>query len=72
MIQYRNIGYFWQFTEENIESPVKYFYANQLLIQSLLQDCYVSSEVRQEIEDTLLLPIAEIEKHKKRANNYPP
>jgi hypothetical protein len=30
------------------------------LVDCLKSDCYVSREVRQEIEDTLLLPIAEI------------
>jgi hypothetical protein len=43
------------------------FDANQLLVDCLNSDCYVSREVRQEIEDTLLLPIAEIEK--RTANN---
>ncbi|MEH1889982.1 MAG: hypothetical protein V7K92_11185 [Nostoc sp.] len=34
----------------------------KLLIYSLKQNIYVSHEVRSHIEDTLLLPIAEIEK----------
>jgi hypothetical protein len=32
----------------------------------LNSDCYVSREVRQEIEETLLLPIAEIKKFKQQ------
>jgi hypothetical protein len=42
----------------------QYYNANKLLVDCLNSDCYVSREVRQEIEDTLLLPIAEIEKYK--------
>ena len=36
------------------------FYANKLLSDCLNSDCYVSRDVRQEIEDTLLLPMSEI------------
>ncbi|MGL4503599.1 MAG: NACHT domain-containing protein, partial [Planktothrix sp.] len=42
----------------------QYSYANKLLLDCLNSDCYVSREVREEIEETLLLPIAEIEKRK--------
>ncbi|WP_442946756.1 NACHT C-terminal helical domain 2-containing protein [Nostoc sp. NZL] len=34
-----------------------------LQVDCLNSDCYVSREVRQQIEDTLLLPIAEIKQH---------
>jgi hypothetical protein len=37
-----------------------YYDANKLLVDCLNSGCVVSDEVRQEIEDTLLLPIAEI------------
>ena len=36
----------------------------KIYYQCLHRECYVSREVRQEIEETLLLPIAEIEKRK--------
>ncbi|HEY9638090.1 MAG TPA: hypothetical protein V6D14_32150 [Coleofasciculaceae cyanobacterium] len=36
--------------------------ANRLLVDCLNSDCYVSREVRQEIEDTFLLAMPEIEK----------
>ncbi|AFY83692.1 NACHT domain-containing protein [Oscillatoria acuminata] len=42
-----------------------YYDVNQLLLDCLNSDCYVSREVREEIEETLLLPIAEIEKRKR-------
>ncbi|MGB5970291.1 MAG: NACHT domain-containing NTPase [Spirulinaceae cyanobacterium] len=57
IIKYRNIGHDWQFSNQQKELLKQYYYANQLLTQSLHQDCYVSPEVRQEIEETLLLPI---------------
>lgn len=47
----------------------QYYDANNLLVTCLNSDCYVSPAVRQEIQDTLLLPIEEIEKQigRKRA-----
>jgi predicted NACHT family NTPase len=61
MIEQRNIGHDWQFTQPQMELLSQYYSANQLLVDCLNSDCYVSREVRQEIEDTLLLPMAEIE-----------
>jgi predicted NACHT family NTPase len=60
MIKYRNIGHDWQFSNEQKELLQQYYDANKLLADCLNSDCYVSREVRQQIEDTLLLPIAEI------------
>ncbi|NES00296.1 MAG: NACHT domain-containing NTPase, partial [Symploca sp. SIO1B1] len=56
MIEHRNIGHDWQFNEQQQELLKQYYDANQLLVDCLNSDCYVSQEVRQEIEDTLLLP----------------
>jgi predicted NACHT family NTPase len=64
MIQYRNIGYDWSFTSVQDELLEQYLKANLLLINCLNSNCYVSRSVRAEIEDKLLLPIAEIEKWK--------
>ncbi|WP_206753905.1 NACHT domain-containing NTPase [Microcoleus sp. FACHB-1515] len=61
MIKYRDVGHNWQFSEEQEELLHQYYDANLLLVNCLNSDCYVSREVRQEIEETLLLPIAEIE-----------
>lgn len=61
MIEHRNIGHDWRFTDEQEELLQQYYDANKLLVDCLNSDCYVSREVRQEIEETLLLPIAEIE-----------
>ncbi|MEH1921032.1 NACHT domain-containing NTPase [Nostoc sp.] len=60
MIKHRNIGHDWQFTDKQKELLKQYHDANKLLVDCLNSDCYVSREVRQQIEDTLLLPIAEI------------
>ncbi|MGL4502491.1 MAG: NACHT domain-containing protein, partial [Planktothrix sp.] len=49
---------------EEAELLVEYCNANQLLLDCLNSDCDVSQDVREEIEETLLLPIAEIEKRK--------
>ncbi|MEM9276289.1 MAG: hypothetical protein AAGA80_25550 [Cyanobacteria bacterium P01_F01_bin.143] len=62
MTKYQNIGHDWQFSEEQKTLLEKYYRANQLLTQCLHHECYVSLEVRQEIEETLLLPIEEIKK----------
>jgi predicted NACHT family NTPase len=63
-IAHRNIGHDWQFTEAQKQLLQKYYDANLLLVECLNSDCYISRPIRQEIEDTLLLPIAEIEKRK--------
>jgi predicted NACHT family NTPase len=65
MIEYRNLGHDWQFSEAQKERLQQYYDANKLLVDCLNSDCYVSREVRQEIEETLLLPIAEIETRKR-------
>ncbi|MBE9232748.1 hypothetical protein IQ231_13915 [Cuspidothrix issatschenkoi LEGE 03284] len=64
MIEYRNIGHDWQFSEEQRQLLRQYYDANQLLVECLKSDCYVSRDVRQYIEDTLLLPIAEIKPYR--------
>jgi predicted NACHT family NTPase len=66
MIKYRNIGHDWQFSNQQKEVLKQYRDANKFLMECLNSDCYVSREVRSQIEDTLLLPITEIEKKKQR------
>ena len=69
MIEHRNIGHDWQFNREQKELLEKYYRANQLLTQCLHRECYVSVEVRQYIEETILLPIVEIEKISRYSNS---
>ncbi|MBE9192352.1 NACHT domain-containing NTPase [Gloeocapsopsis crepidinum LEGE 06123] len=60
-ISYRNFGYDWQFSTQQMEKLKQYYDANQLLIDCLNNSCYVSNRVQQEIQDTLLLPLAELQ-----------
>jgi predicted NACHT family NTPase len=57
MIQCRNIGHDWQFTNAQKDLLQQYYDANLLLVACLNSDCYVSREVREAIEETLLLPV---------------
>jgi len=65
MIEHRNIGHDWQFTDEQKAKLQQYYDANKLLVDCLNSDCYVTKATRQYIEDTLLLPMSEIEKYEK-------
>ncbi len=65
MIKYRNIGHDWQFTDEQKAKLQEYYDANLLLANCLNSECYVSREVREAIEATMLLPVAAIEKWKR-------
>jgi hypothetical protein len=60
LIKYRNIGHKWQFSFSQKRLLEQYCYANILLVDCMNSSCVVSDEVRQWIEETLLLPIAEI------------
>jgi predicted NACHT family NTPase len=55
-IEHRNIGHDWQFSKAQIKLLQKYYDANRLLVKCLNSGCYVSQEVREEIEASLLLP----------------
>jgi predicted NACHT family NTPase len=57
IIKYCNIGHDWQFSDSQKELLNQYLDANKLLVDCLNSDCYVSRDVRYEIEDTLLLPV---------------
>jgi predicted NACHT family NTPase len=61
MIKHRNIGHDWQFSEQQKEALKQYYDANKLLVDCLNSASNVTPEVRSHIEETLLLPIAEIE-----------
>ncbi len=56
MVQHRNIGHDWQFSEAQQEKLRQYYDANKLLVDCLNSECYINPKVRQEIEETLLLP----------------
>lgn len=65
IIQHRNIGYDWQFSEKQKELLKQYYEANKFLIDCLNSSPNTSSKVRQEIEETLLLPMSEIEERER-------
>jgi hypothetical protein len=62
MIKCRNIGHDWQLTDEQNQKLQKYHDANILLVRCLKSKCSVSTTVREEIQNTLLLPIAELKR----------
>ncbi|MBE9144778.1 NACHT domain-containing protein [Planktothrix mougeotii] len=59
-INYLNMGCDWQFRDDQRKLLQQYYDANKLLVDCLNGCCVVSPEVRNEIEQTLLLPISEI------------
>jgi predicted NACHT family NTPase len=65
IMSYRDIGHDWRFTDDQAEKLRKYCAGNLLLFQCLNSECYVSREVREEIEATMLLSVAEIERWKR-------
>jgi len=62
LIKHRNIGYNWQFSEQQKELLQQYYDANKLLVDCLNSASFVTPVVRQEIEETLLLASTDIEK----------
>ena len=54
----RQIGYDWQLSEQQKETLRQYYNANQLLLDCLNNDCYVTRAVRSHIEATIMLPVA--------------
>jgi hypothetical protein len=56
MIEHRNIGHDWQFSKQQNKLLKKYYEANKLLVDCLNSTCNVTPSVRNEIEETLLLP----------------
>ncbi len=70
-IKNRGIGYWFDFSEEQKQILESYYRANLVFVECLNSLPNISPEVREEIEETLLLPIEEIEKWKQqhRPNN---
>jgi predicted NACHT family NTPase len=64
LVKYRNIAHIWQFNLSDKKLIEVYCYANKLLVECLNNNCTVSQAVKSEIEETLLLPLSEIQKCK--------
>ena len=60
IISYRNLGHNWQFSDRQRNMLKQYYDANQLLVDCLNSARYVVRTVREDIEETLLLPQAEL------------
>jgi hypothetical protein len=54
-ISHRDLGYDWQFTQEDVQCLEKYIETNQLLVDCLNSECSLSPEVRAELEKNLLV-----------------
>lgn len=67
LIQHVNFGHEWKLDANKMLLLKQYHDANLLLADCLKGDCYISRDVRRNIEETLLLPIAEIEKRKNQS-----
>lgn len=59
MIKHRHIGHNWRFSKTQQDKLRQYYDTNKLLVDCLNSDCYVSRAVRDEISETLLLPLKE-------------
>ena len=57
MIENRNIGHDWKFSESQKELLYSYYYANKLLSDCVKSECYANRQVLQQIEDTMFLPL---------------
>ena len=56
VIEHRHIGHEWQLNEASQQLLEQYIYGNQLLVDCLHSHAHLTPQVRQEIDDTLLLP----------------
>jgi len=62
MIEHRNIGHRWQFTDAQKQQLQRYYDTNTFLTDLMNTKGAVSSSVHTEIEDTLLLPWDELQR----------
>lgn len=61
MIEHRNIGHDWQFSDEQKQLLQRYYEANKFLVECLKISYPNDHPVRQEIEAALLLPMSAVE-----------
>lgn len=66
IIRYRNLHQWLQINSNSKDIFRLYYDTNKLLVDCLTIDCVVRDEVKQEIEETLLLPIVEIKKRQQQ------
>jgi hypothetical protein len=56
MIQHRNIGHYWQLTDEDAALFEQYWQANKLLVECLNSECYVTRPVREKLNMSYCYP----------------
>ncbi len=72
-IRYRDVCHQWSLSYEQRDLLQEYAAASWRLLECLNTDCYLSREVRQDIEATMLRPIAQIkEYYAAKGKPYPP
>ncbi|WP_204102696.1 MULTISPECIES: NACHT domain-containing protein [Spirulina sp. CCY15215] len=62
IIEHRNIGYDWQFDSAQKTILKQYYNSVKLLVDCMYRNPKITDAAIQEIEETILLPIAEIDK----------
>ena len=62
IIEHRNIGHDWQFTDEQKQQLENYYDLNKFLVNLMNTEGAVSDDVRTEIEDTLLISWQELKR----------
>jgi SpoVK/Ycf46/Vps4 family AAA+-type ATPase len=65
MILYLDIGYKVQLSDDEVQSLEDYFYANSLLLDCIRSDSYISTHLRNQIIEYLLLPLRSLPKELK-------
>jgi predicted NACHT family NTPase len=60
IVEHRQIGYEWGLSDRQLDLLRSYVEANRLIVDCLASDCYVTQSVRQQIEQSLLLAIADL------------
>jgi len=74
MIQQRNIGHSWQFSEQQWERLMQFEQSSRHLLDCLRSGCQLTPTVRNEIEESLLLPsrmLRETVSHDQEVGTYP-
>ncbi|MEG4630030.1 NACHT domain-containing protein [Microcoleus sp. AR_TQ3_B6] len=64
LIEFRNIGYDWQFSKDEEHQLRQYYHANELLVDCISLSS-ISKQVKNIIEESLFLPIVKLEKRER-------
>ena len=70
--EHRNISHDWTFSSQQVSKINTYLETNKLLADCLNADCYISRQVRQDIEATMLMPQSFIDEYRQKRSNSQP